>query len=111
MHPTTHIVTQDGGGKIPASVTRQHRCQDWVVCIIATIVLPELLRRSSLVKIVGYRRGKCARYPDTLRFAAIQLWSAVTEQLIPSRKLLPNHHQVGESGPFRPRITFWRGTP
>ena len=76
-------------GRIPASATMLHRCQGWVVCIIATIVLPELLRPTSPVKTEDDRREKCARYPDTLRFAVISISSAVTELPIRSRRLLP----------------------
>jgi hypothetical protein len=82
-----------------------------VVCIIATIVLPELLLPPSQVKTEDDRREKCARYHDTLRFAVISFSSVVTELSIPSQKLLakstaePVNHTH-----FCQRMAFWRGT-
>jgi hypothetical protein len=60
-----------------------------VVCIIATIVLPELLLPTSLIKTEDHRREKCARYHDALPFAVISFSSVVTKLLIPGQKLLP----------------------
>ena len=81
-----------------------------MVCIIATIVLPEPLRRTSLVKIEDDRREKCVRNPDTLRFAVILFWSAVAGQPIPSRRELSKPPPSRLIRPISPRIASWRGT-
>ena len=73
-----------------------------MVCIIATILLPELLLPTSLVKTEDDRRKKCARDHDTLRFAVISFPSAGTELPIPSQKLCQEHRKAGEPYPFLP---------
>ena len=64
-------------------VTGSFRCQGWVGCIIATLMLSELLLPTSLVRTDVDRREKCVRYLDTLLFAVIQFSSAVIELQIP----------------------------
>ena len=73
-------------------------------------MLPKLLRRISLVKIEDDRREKRARDRGILRFAVISFGSAATQQPIRIESYCQSHHQFDESGPFRPRIAFWRGT-
>lgn len=82
-----------------------------MVCIIATIVPPELLRRTSLAKIAYDRREKSARNAHTLRFTVTSFRPAVNEQQIRVESYCKNHRELGASGPSRPRIAFWRVTP
>ena len=53
-----------------------------MVCIIATIVLPERWASDILVKTEDDRREKCAEHHDTLRFALKSFSSLVTERSI-----------------------------
>src|ERR1035441_7425820 len=61
------------------------RFQSLVACIIATILLPELLLRRSRVRIQDERWEKCARWPFAASQRAPSQQSVTTEHLLFSR--------------------------
>src|ERR1035441_2332403 len=69
------------------------RFQSLVACIIATILLPELLLRRSRVRIQDERWEKCTRWPFAASQRAPSQQSVTTEHLLLSRnshrKLFP----------------------
>ena len=84
--------------------------QNSVVCIIATIWLPEHPLETLLVEVEDGQMERCACRPCLVRFVMFSMCSAVSERPVPNRKPLPKRPSSSQSrSSLRPDVVFGDG--
>jgi hypothetical protein len=83
--------------------------QNSVVCIIATIWLPEHPLETLLVEVEDGQMERCACRPCLVRFVMFSMCSAVSERPVPNRKPLPKRPSSSQSrSSLRPDVVLAR---
>src|SRR5271156_432828 len=89
-------------------VAESYPCQDLVACITVTVWPPELLLRTSLVRVEDERRARCGCGSLAAHLAKSLCLSVVTQYALPQSRI---SLRVQNTGSFCARMSIWRVTP